>query len=821
MAVNFKIPASPATQIYENDTFLGVDFTTDAGNVDDTRSPDAVNMIRSIPGKIRKRMGYKLATHAWKPIYGAHYYSFANIWILHAGNKLYQFKGGTETFWVDNQPAEGVTSNKIQTEDNYNILFQNLNYESLEGASALYTGIAENRSTAYELNQMLVILDGKKMVYVELTDDGTLVAGKMEDYPSITIPVVRISCTPDGAGTDYQPFNLLSPKFRQDFIIDNAHSNTTTLQLYTDKIGADPVKMEILQADGSWQKKIENTDFSVNRKTGVITFITSRTSYDIETVVSVSVETWKSFTERLSYSNVQYTIDNSAHGVNVKVTFPRPSYLYEIYMSVTITTTMAGETREFTESYHYYPQETVSSYQGFVDFEEDLVTRVTYHPPVTPVAGMDNIRVYASYIPTSGNADLINHCRFGCLFGINGASDRLFVSGNEYQGDDLDENGNKVGSYELKNRDWYSERYDPTYFPDIGYSVLGSDTSAIMGYAVVNSYLATFKDNNEPSQTVFIREGDMTVSDLDGDGNEETQPTFKLINTLQGAGAISSYCFAYLEVEPIFLSKLGIYSLTSQDITGEKYAQNRSYYLNNKLMKERNLDQAIGIVWKDYYVLCVNNRFYILDGLQPVRTDKSAPYAIRQYVSFYFEFNFPIDMVIPAGAGPEKITYIWEMYGMLYFGTSHGRVMRFYTDEKDMTSYNDNGHAIPARWQTPDISGKLFYKNKTFRYVGLRVTPARNSSVIIEAEKNGVWEEVKADYAKIKYFSFIDFTFARTVGNHPQFTFQCDKTQKVITTKTRIKKVDKVQFRFSNSEVNEPLGLNNFALEYTQGGNIK
>ena len=147
--------------------------------------------------------------------------------------------------------------------------------------------------------------------------------------------------------------------------------------------------------------------------------------------------------------------------------------------------------------------------------------------------------------------------------------------------------------------------------------------------------------------------------------------------------------------------------------------------------------------------------------------------------------------------------------------------MRFYTDEKDLNSYNDNGKAIPAKWQTPDISGKLFYKNKTFRYVGLRVTPARSSSVIIEAEKNGVWEEVKADYAKIKYFSFEGLTFARTQGDHPQFTFQCDKTQKVITTKTRIKKVDKVQFRFSNSEVNEPLGLNNFALEYTQGGNIK
>lgn len=798
MAVNFNIPKSPAIQLYENESFLGADFTTDTGNIEDTKSPDMVNMIRSVPGKIRKRMGFKqVGDLNGEPIYGVHYYSFANVWVIHAGDKLYQFKGGMESYWVNEE------GKNIKTPDDYGMMFDQGTIEDTSDMVLLYEGMARRRSTAYELKQMLVILDGKKMLYVRWYEtDDFLTCGPMENCPDITVPLVRLSCRPNGAGVDYQPFNLLTTRFEQDFIITSQDSQATSLRLYTDKLGEEEVKMQVLNSSGEWVDKQEGTHFTVNRNTGVIYFTTSVTVNRI-----VSFEAWANYSnsigrydvrdqcEKISDTVISYGLGPGRHG-------------YPLDLTVTVTTASgAGYTKEV--DFHGDPYYN----SGTVDFTDQLTTRTTYSPGVTPVSGQDNIKVWANYAPTSQNADLINHCRFGCLFGINGATDRLFVSGNEYYGDVLNENGDPTGdTYTLKNRDWYSERYDPTYFPDIGYSEIGSDTSAIMGYAVVNSYLATFKDDKELSQTVFIREGDLVVSDLDGDENEETNPSFKLINTLQGAGASSSYCFDYLEVEPIFLSSLGIYAITSQDITGEKYAQNRSYYLNRKLLAERNIKDAIGLTWKDYYVLCVNNHFYILDGLQPIRTDKSAPYALRQYASFYFEFDLEPN---------ETITYVWNMYGYLCFGTSQGRVMRFYRDQNDINSYNDNGKAIAAHWQSPDISGKLFYKNKTFRYVALKVTPARNSSLVIEGEKNGIWTEIKREYAKVKYFSFDGLTFARTPNDNPQFTFQCDKTEKVVPAKTRIKKVDKVFFRFSNAEINEPLGINSFALEYTQGGNIK
>lgn len=799
MAVNFNIPKSPAIQLYENESFLGADFTTDTGNIEDTKSPDMVNMIRSVPGKIRKRMGFKqVGDLNGEPIYGVHYYSFANVWVIHAGDKLYQFKGGMESYWVNEE------GKNIKTPDDYGMMFDQGTIEDTSDMVLLYEGMARRRSTAYELKQMLVILDGKKMLYVRWYEtDDFLTCGPMENCPDITVPLVRLSCRPNGAGVDYQPFNLLTTRFEQDFIITSQDSQATSLRLYTDKLGEEEVNMQVLNSSGEWVDKQEGTHFTVNRNTGVIYFTTSVTvdrivSFEAWADYSDSIGRWPVTEEckKVSDTVISYSLGRRGNSGNPED------------LEVTVTTASGARyTKEVVFYEHYY----VAS--GTVDFTDQLTTRTTYSPGVTPVSGQDNIKVWANYNPTSQNADLINHCRFGCLFGINGATDRLFVSGNEYYGDVLNENGDPTGdTYTLKNRDWYSERYDPTYFPDIGYSEIGSDTSAIMGYAVVNSYLATFKDDKELSQTVFIREGDLVVSDLDGDENEETNPSFKLINTLQGAGASSSYCFDYLEVEPIFLSSLGIYALTSQDITGEKYAQNRSYYLNRKLLAERNIKDAIGLTWKDYYVLCVNNHFYILDGLQPIRTDKSAPYALRQYASFYFEFDLEPN---------ETITYVWNMYGYLCFGTSQGRVMRFYRDQNDINSYNDNGKAIAAHWQSPDISGKLFYKNKTFRYVALKVTPARNSSLVIEGEKNGIWTEIKREYAKVKYFSFDGLTFARTPNDNPQFTFQCDKTEKVVPAKTRIKKVDKVFFRFSNAEINEPLGINSFALEYTQGGNIK
>ena len=71
----------------------------------------------------------------------------------------------------------------------------------------------------------------------------------------------------------------------------------------------------------------------------------------------------------------------------------------------------------------------------------------TTAPGVSPVAGQDNVKITASHT-VEGYADRVNKCRLGIQFGVNGAPDRLFLS----------------GSPQLINYAWYSGLNDPCLF---------------------------------------------------------------------------------------------------------------------------------------------------------------------------------------------------------------------------------------------------------------------------------------------------------------------------------------------------------------------
>lgn len=400
-------------------------------------------------------------------------------------------------------------------------------------------------------------------------------------------------------------------------------------------------------------------------------------------------------------------------------------------------------------------------------------------PGTSPLTGEDNVKILA-YRTVPGYKERITNCTIGTLFGVNGAADRLFLSGNP----------------DYPNYDWYSEQYDPTYFPDTGYSALGLSSSAIVGYAIVNNYLATFKDEYEPSQSVFIRSGDTMTDESTG----ILRSVFKLINTLQGNGVIAPRSFGYMQTEPLFLTRSGIYAITAQDITGEKYAQNRSFYLNGALTQEPNLEKAYAVVYDDMYILALNNKLYILDGLQPTRTDKSEPYATRQYVAF-------LCTDVPANC-------MWTDEQALWFGTEDGHICRFATDKDDLESYNDDGKAISCCWETPDLDGKLFYKNKSFRYIAIRMMSALRTSVKLWSMARGAWNFIKEDVNTGIFFDFEHIDFEA-------FSFSTDRTDKVAHSKIRVKKVDKAKFKIENSNVNEPFGLMNLALEYIESGNFK
>ena len=93
--------------------------------------------------------------------------------------------------------------------------------------------------------------------------------------------------------------------------------------------------------------------------------------------------------------------------------------------------------------------------------QEGTVTFVSA-PPKT--SGDDNISIQFAKTIT-GYRDTIEKC---CIYGTFGVGNdtRVFVTGNS----------------DHPNRDWQSGTYNPEYFPDTGYTDLGSGNAAIMGY---------------------------------------------------------------------------------------------------------------------------------------------------------------------------------------------------------------------------------------------------------------------------------------------------------------------------------------------------
>lgn len=612
----FSVPAAPSRSILVIDEFHGVDFTNSPTNVDEKKSPNAPNMIRDVPGKVRKSMGWHTVKQYSERINGVHFRREDTDGLVHSGTKLYK------------------------------------------GDDEVYSEANDERSQSWQFGENLYIVDGKAL----LTYDGTDV--KLTSTVA-KIPTLTIAKSPTGGGTPFEDLNLIQPAFIELF------AGTETDKVYSMTFsGLDAVVLvEELQSNGTWKTLSAGTDYTADLAAGKVTFTTA--------------------------------------------------------------------------------------------------------PGKSPITGEDNVRITASRL-VAGYADRINKCRFGTLFGVNGAADRLFLSGNP----------------DFVNYDWHSGQNDPTYWPDTGYSVIGTEKSAIVGYSIINDRLATHKDDQADGRNVVIRQGDLV----------DSEAVFPVVNTLQGQGAVATYSFAYLVNEPLFLTKLGVYAITAQDITGEKYAQNRSFFVNGKLLEEENLQEAFAFVYKDLYWLCINGVAYILDGLQPLQTDKSMPYSTRQYAAFY-RTNVPARVM-------------WEREGQLFFGSPDGRICQFYDDPASQLSYNDDGQPIYCCWETPDFSGKLFYKNKTFRFLAVRLAAAIATSVKLYGRRRGIWTFIKEDDTRARYFNwqYLDWS---------KFSWSNDETPQVITTKVRIKKVDKSRFRLENDVLNEPFGINDVAIEYVENGNFK
>lgn len=383
--------------------------------------------------------------------------------------------------------------------------------------------------------------------------------------------------------------------------------------------------------------------------------------------------------------------------------------------------------------------------------------------PPTPediggVSGADN--VFITYSKTVEDyAERITQCTICEQYG-RGSFDRVFFSGNPKH----------------KNLDWYCGYNDPTYIPDLSYSVVGSEETAIMGYLRIGAQLIIVKEDNQQDATVFVRSVEV---------DENGSVNFPLQQGVQSIGAVSKYCLSSLRDDPLFLSRYGVNAIVTNNITLERTVRRRSGLVDPKLTKESGLENAYGCVWGDWYVIAINNKCYVADSKQ--KSYKGSLADNFMYEWYYWD-NIPARV-------------LFEHDNTLMFGTASGGLCRFNNDIDGVTKYSDDGTAIVAEWATKadDDGDFMRYKTMIRRGSGVQCKPYSSGSVkvLVRTEKDFGYE-IKTD--TMSFFNFNDINFN-------SFSFNTMDTPQIVPLNQKVRKYKTMQIIVRNEGANEGFGV--------------
>lgn len=390
-------------------------------------------------------------------------------------------------------------------------------------------------------------------------------------------------------------------------------------------------------------------------------------------------------------------------------------------------------------------------------------------PGVSPITGEDNVKITFRKTVT-GYADKIKKCTICTEYGMNNDT-RIFVSGNSGQ----------------KNYDWFSWTGNPTFFPDINYGIVGSEISPIMGYLKQYDSLVVVKKANGQDVSLFLRSAQM---------GSDNKIQFTLKQGISGVGAVSKYCFASLIDDPLFLSDSGVMGLDTKP-TLQNTTQDRSFYINPKLLAEPGIDEAIACVAHGKYYLFINGNVYVADSTQK---------NVNPAKSFGYEWYYW------TGINASAVKYIDDV---MYIGDKHGQLHKLKTEsEYGMEAYNDNGDPIYAEWRTKmdDLGEPAMFK--TILKKGTGVTPMRFAASSANIYFITDRDQPSQNYSMSTVFDFDDIDFG-------DMNFGALENPDFVPYRRKVKKVKMVQTIIENSAVNESFGIFNIVLSYQKIKYIK
>lgn len=347
-------------------------------------------------------------------------------------------------------------------------------------------------------------------------------------------------------------------------------------------------------------------------------------------------------TSELSDKNVSWTVDNK-------------SILKNTIISIDVENEN-GTINLYNKEGHYnklyFLRNSLDVECGSADFDTGVITINSELVDIKPLTNEDNITV--TYIPYMAD-DTISKCSFGALFGVNGLSDTLFLSGNP----------------DHPNKDFYSYTVseDFTYFSEYNSETFGTVSFKINAYVrMSDGTQAIVKENTSSEPTIYYRTASTQTDETTG----AVKIVFPITVGAVGEGAVNNFSNGSMLNDNLILSINGLFGLAlkSNIATNERYAQERDRYFHSHLIKH-SLENAVAVVYKGKFFLSVEDDCYVLDS------------KYKSSVSGDAEDTFNYE------CWPWKniqATSFCVYQNELYFGTLDGKICKFDTDTFKDTS---------------------------------------------------------------------------------------------------------------------------------------
>lgn len=786
------------TQVYA--AFRGVDFTNNPVNCDISRSPDAVNIIPDGGGYPSKRLGWRvLYEFKNENINGLHYAVFA-----------------------DKQPYIAVHRGERLT------LLKPLSDGSYQAFLTFVDTIADNRSVAFCHNDRLYLLDGENYKVVYYDDAaGQYLLKDVSEYA--TIPTTQIAGFYEMI-SEADKENNIEAQYEWRYG-EFAEANLLTSRRINTFAGDALHKVFYCDIDNLLIDKVEiyipkSASTEVGAQVKVINYANIRQSPSMSGVilgVAQAGETFPLFAtvgkwHRISYSGqtayvhlsrveviegtkdieneteweetTNYTYEEDEERKKTKITFatapdmhPAGAGIANIRVTGTVTESAAyeatgGDTHELPTNALKVISVTVNGAKSeySTSVSDGVITVTITEPP------SESDEIIISYLRSSSkNEGLISKCTLVGTFGAYN-NDIYFLSGNP----------------NYPNRDWASDNGDPTYFPQEGWTDIGSKANPIMGYLQYQSSQLIIKADNNSEAEIYRR----TAEELD-DGIV----IFPVRQGFMGRGAISRYALAHLRDDPLFLAREGVYSFISTDLSSKYSVQDRSFLIFPKLSEEQ-LSKAVACAWGNYYLLCFpNGHCYVADA-----TQRTAPSTTEQQgYEWFFWDNIPAKCFL-------------EYDGNLLFGTDKGCICKFNTDITGEEKYLDAGQLASGEWSAfMPIKSKWATKCDQLGSTALRKFINRRGFILRvhpEAGSTSLAIVTDSDRVVVKLDAYTNGNNETTV-DYDVIDLNATNGSPHVAVNCPIKRFGYIQLIIQNDSPSESLGIYSIQFQYRYGRYIK